>query len=374
MTFSAVYLDPTVRALLLLARTEMDDALRTRALALLPRVDWERLLQMAQTGGVLGQVAESLEGLHKHLTPAPMAHLLLRERLRAEVNNRLLVEETIRLSQAARQQGLTIAPLKGVALLMDGTYPRLDARTMCDIDLLAQRSQYLQVERLLLSLGYEADRRHVSMRHEHHVLYHRQERSTRLVVELHWTPFFTLYGTPRQDSRVFRGLVSCSFEGETLSMLDSEDMLLSLLSHLHHHRFRGPLKWAVDVPALLDRVGPDFNWARFRRRASALGAGEAMAYSLAFVEQLLRPCPRIPRQLQSRLRTWLLDRFNSPREIFSNRPQPALWQRTIIDLLLQDRARDGLRYLLYKLPELYERGHAWEAPSFLIRGGPERRS
>jgi hypothetical protein len=362
--------DPTVQALVALARPDFGPRQRARVLARLERLDWALLQRLALLGDVAGLVAESLSRLGPGLAPLERWRGLLAARLALEQRNRRLMEQARLLCRAALDSGLTLVPIKGAALLLGRPYARLDQRPMVDIDLLTRRAEVARVERLLSDLGYAAeDRRRHAMRHEHHVRHTLDHPAGRLHLELHWTPFYTLYSTPARDEQVFGRLVTHHHRGQRIRLLDGEDSLLSLLSHIEHHRFRGPLKLAVDVAALVQHLGPGLDWPRLWRRARRLGASGATAYALSLVRRLLRPrgWPELP--AGGRLRNWGLDRLGSPRWLIAGHPRPPVWQRTLIDLLLQDRPMDGLRYLVHKAGEIYERDHGGWVPDALARGG-----
>ncbi len=364
-------LTPTQLLLLRLARLQPSEEDRALARFHAARAELGELVRLALRGGVPGVVASALAALRLEGAPAREAtRSLALATLRTELENRELLAETRALCLAAAERGLTLVPYKGMALFLGRPYRDLGTRTAVDIDLIAPREELLELERLILSFGYRArPGRRYFLRHHQHLGFAAERGDRAVSVELHWTPFFLLFGTEESDRAAMDRLVAYEHEGVRYRLLDPEDTLLSLLLHLANHRFAGQLKWLVDIAELLRSIGGALDEAALFARARALGADAAAVVGLQLVDALLGPLPlRSPRRgLAMQLRAALIERLLPEGGLWGARA-PSQGRGVLLDMLLRDRARESLAHLAFKLAELYER-KGGEAPSALRRTG-----
>lgn len=364
-------LSPTQLLLLRLARLQLCDEDRALARFHAPRADLAELARLAIRGGIPGLVARSLAGLRLEGGAARDAgRTLAVAALQAELANRVFLAETLALCEAARARGLTLVPFKGMALLLGRPYSDLGARTSVDVDLVARRDELLELERLLLSLGWRAkpDRSYF-LRHHQHLGFSAERGGRPLSLELHWTPFFLLFASARLDTAALARLVHHEHGGVRLELLDLEDTLLALILHLSNHRFAGQLKWLVDIAELLRHGAETFDAEALWTRAEALGARAATALGLRLVDALLGPLPLRPLTAGpgERLRARIVERLLPRDGMWGARP-PSQARGVLLDMLLRDRLGESLAHLAYKLAELYER-RGGEAPAVLHRTG-----
>ncbi len=361
--------DPTLALLLGLARPGPAPEATARLARTAAGVDWARLVRLARACGLAGLVTRSLEQLGWGAAPAAAREQLVVLRLLTEAANRAALAHCRRLCEAGRGQGLVLVPLKGAALLLLGVYPGLGLRDQADLDLLTTRAQLPAAHGLLLDQGYApvASPRQ-SARHEQNVAYVlRREGAPPLWLDLHWTPFQTLFSRPPLDRAAWDRLQAhpCG-GGADLWLLAPEDQLLSLTTHLAHHRYRGSLKWAVDLLALVEHLGPTLDWETVRRRALQLGALRSTRHCLRLVQELLGVRLLPPAWLPGGAGASLLRLATPPEALVASVALPPLWWRTLVDLLSQDRLRAGARYLSLKAGEVRERRGA-RVPRWLVR-------
>ncbi len=362
--------DPTLTTLSLLARTRLTAEHAARARAAARRVDWDLLCSLALRGGIGGLVASSLEQLDWPAeVPRAVARRLVMSRLKTEQANRALLAETLTLCAAAGQRGLTLVPLKGMALMMDRPYTEVDLRASVDVDLLAPPDEFAALERLFLEHGYRCkEDRTYFLRHHQHLGFSRDAGGQALSVELHWTPFFLLFGHLEADLACLGRLVDHRYQGCSLRVLDPADTLLGLLLHLANHRYAGQIKWVVDLAEVI--AGLDVPFATLRARADRLGARTAVELGLWIVEQTLGSGAEPAGD--GGLRGRLLRGMVSPSALWHGEPPPQDLRGVFLDMLLRDHPHQSLQHLLFKLAELAERARV-PVPHFLVRSHMARR-
>jgi len=357
---TAVRLDPTRLLLLRLARLALTDQDRHEALRLAPQADWAELQRLAIRGGIAGLVATHATAVGM---PRPTLYTLTAHSLAIEAHNRALLALGRALCRQATERGLALLPLKGTALQLDGLYPRPGLRSQCDLDLLTERSQLPALDALLREHGlqHRGDPAY-ALRHQHHLKYSGSDGHGRnVLVELHWTPFFVTYGHARSDAAALARATEVAAAptdagaGEPpLRLLDPVDTLLSVGLHLAVHRYRGQLKWLVDVAELARRDGHHLAWSELWGRATELQAVKALARVFALASELLgAPLPPPPRR--GTLGPALLARLSEPTALLEAEDQPPWSRRLLIDLLQRDRPTAALGNLLDKGLELLDR-------------------
>jgi hypothetical protein len=361
-------LSPTQLLLLRLARLEMTEEDRAIARWYAARSDLGELARLAIRGGIPGIVAASLEEVRLEGMPRAAGRELAFAALQTEAANRALLGETRALCGLAAERGLTLVPFKGMALYLGRPYRDLGSRSSVDVDLVAPRAELLEAERLILASGHLAKPgRRYFLRHHQHLGFSASRGGRAISVELHWTPFFLLFGTRASDQAALERLVEHEHEGARYRLFDLEDTLLALLLHLGNHRFAGQLKWLVDVAELIRFAGAGLDWEELWARADRLGGVGAAGLGLRLVDSLLGPIPiRWPRLgLRDLARIAAAGRLLPGAGFWSERP-PSGGRGVLLDLLLRDRPGERLAHLVYKLAELYERGGR-EAPELLLR-------
>lgn len=348
--------DPTVALLLHLARVELSAGVDEEVAKLAARADWPELTRLAIRGGIAGLIVAHSGRV---AMPRRAVHALAAHSLATEAQNRALLAHALNLCGSAEAQGLTLVPLKGIALQVAGIYPQPGMRAQCDIDLLTERSQIDAVDALLRQAGfvYRGDPGY-ALRHQHHLKYVLSGASgSHTLVELHWTPFFVTYGQPTRDAAALRRTSCRTWCGQAVRMLDPIDMLLSVSLHLAVHRYRAALKWLVDVAELARHQAGTSNAAELWQRADALGARRALGRVFGLATALLTA----PLPATSALGPlgWLLARQTPALALITSADQPSLPVRLAIDLLQSDHPWSTVVNTGAKLAELIER-----------RGGP----
>lgn len=347
---------PTQRLLCQLARIDLSDEQRRLAGQLQRDVDWEELLSLSRRGGLIGLVARHVVDLE---VPKKILHRFVAAALLNRHKNTILMEQAQSLCCRAEARGLVLIPLKGAALNMGLPYNDLSLREMCDLDLLVPPGQLEGVERLLEEQGYvETSDRGYHLRHLHHLTYMREVGDQHVMVELHWTPLYAIWSSPRQEAAMIERSRVLRCGGAGIRALDTEDMLLTVILHLAAHRYRAQLKWLVDI-AELARCQP-VAWDRVWRRAKKLGAYRAVYFACHLAGQLLEA--PIPLPARAPLLHSLMIAASSVESLVTSQEQPEMTRRALINLLQFDSPLGGLGYLAHKGTELLERRWGLRVP------------
>lgn len=358
-------MDPNQIILLQLARLRLSEAQKTMVQNYLPLIDWNKLFALAHRGGVAGIVAQHLT---EFSVPPRIKLRFVKAALAIQRINKLFMEEVRELCSAAEEEHLTLVPLKGAALNMGLPYNDLGMRPMCDLDLLARPGEIAQIDVLLKSRGY--DRGHsdyLELKFHHHLTYVKHKgKDAQITVELHWNATGILYEHPQVSKAIFDRLWMHSFQGTRICFLHPEDMLLFLLVHIAVHRYRGPLKWLVDVVECAELFKNQISWSNIWDKARTLGALHATIYAAKLVEELFSVSIPMPPCSLSRLA--LLERLAPAKQIVAHE-LPYDWSRKLWPLtsfIMNDSWLASVNYVLIKCFKNVERRFNVRVPDYLI--------
>jgi hypothetical protein len=227
-------------------------SLRQRGVSAPPALDWDALLLLAESHGVLPLLQVSQQAQ----LPVTFG-TRVRERCALSLS---LTRELEDLLEQFEKHKIEVMPLKG-PVLAELLYGNVWARPSDDLDLLVRPEEFARAEALLLALGFaptgEAD------------TYHRDFERNGIFVELHFgiaSPSALGFDLPgawaRSRSVQFRGAPVCFFA--------PIDLILYLSLHGLKHRF-AKLIWVLDVVHALEALNES--------EASSLLA-QASAYQL----------------------------------------------------------------------------------------------
>ncbi|MCA9669799.1 MAG: nucleotidyltransferase family protein [Myxococcales bacterium] len=322
-------------------------------------VDWKRFVELALRSGLPGLVGERLGAD----APLSVRRALLMASLAVEANVGELLASTDTILDRAEQLGLKLIPFKGSALMLAGIYAPGE-RAMVDIDLLSHPSQLDDVAALLVALGFRSERAALPQRHHHHVRFV-SERN--VLVELHWTCFYRMYdGRGKGAEALGRAVRGAAGHWR----LAAEDEVLSLALHLASHRFRGLLKWPLDLIRLAE-AREALDWQRVVGLSASLGARRAVQYALWHASMLMGVQPPMNVRL-SRGTLALLTLLNPPFDIVEGALHPPAMMRPLVDALTHDDIGHASRDVVQRLVKSLEEHSPIRVPSCLLLGGYDR--
>lgn len=273
-----------------------------------------------------------------------------------------MLESTRGLCAAAEAEGLTLIPLKGTALNLLGIYDDPGLRTQCDVDLLTSRDQILRMDRLLHQHGFEEDRipHAYELRHSHHLRYVQEGAPTRLLLELHWTGLLDRYSRRDEERRILARCGMQVVQGVELRMLAPDDLVLLVMLHFCIHRYRGQLKWLVDVAELARQFEDVLDWSAIWARAQRIGALRAVSLAAELARNHL--AAPIPHHGRLTLALGLLRQLAPIQSVVTSQPQPAWRHRLLINILQYDSPLHAALFLAGKGTEVLERERGIRLP------------
>lgn len=257
---------------------------RVRA-AVLPVLDWPRLLALAEDHGVTPLLARCLNAHCADQVP-PSWRNRLRERNRSHLFFTLsLMAELFRLEERFEGEGIETVAFKGPALAVqafgDGAL-----RQYSDLDLFLRHRDVLRACRLLLAHGYET---RLPLRDVEAGNVPGQFLFTRpgspAVVELHTERTMRYVPRPLPVDAMLARRTSVKLDGRGVPAFSLEDTLVLISIHGSKH-FWDRLMWIADVAALASRR-PGLDAEAALRFAREVGAARMLRLGLRLARDLL---------------------------------------------------------------------------------------
>lgn len=349
---------PTSSLLLTLARGRLSESEQAQACRQLaePDVDWWNLVELASLHGVVALVRRNLLALDARSTlPDPVFRAIDQASAQIAFDGLLHLHQTRLAVDALRQAGIEPILLKGHALAAL-VYDDPLVRPSSDVDLLVRRSEIDAACTALERLGGQLpspETTTVQRETSYDLpLMFPSAGGKASLLELHWD--LAPRGLFALDLDAWRArAVEFTLEGQVVSRLSHEDMLLHLALHMRKHRYVG-LRWLCDVAELLRRFAASLDWAYVRRTAQAAGLSVLLYTSLQLAEQLFEaPVDRAILQeiAPSSLRRRLLQEMLSQQALLLpvERDESGWTRLAPAEILLLDRPIAMARELRYRL-------------------------
>jgi len=266
-----------------------------RLLALLPSLDWTRLLLLAGEHGVNGHLAACLRDLDAPWVPLKIRQTLI-DRQRAQIVFTLrLTAELFRILERFKSEGIGALVVKGPVLAMQA-YGDPAMRSYGDLDLLVPQRDIRRATELMITMGFTPavsistiDAGKIPGQ------YLFQKPETKLIVELHND--LTLRYFPRRLplDEVFARQIRVCLDAHEVCALSVEDELVLICIHGAKH-FWERLIWVADVAALITRQ-TGIDWELVRKSAKAVGAERMLNTGLLLASDLLKA--QLPEDIQA---------------------------------------------------------------------------
>jgi len=276
----------------------------------------------------------------KELEPFLYYHLsfdLLKESFIKHAAKQLLFEQALfEIDSAFQKEEITFIVQKGMALAYI-LYPDPATRPMVDIDLYLHKKDLLEAVTVLKAVGYKmnwSDFEEELMIFGGELSFYKENAP---VIELHWglEQYERFKGIVKIDEEaLWERAVSYTISGKTFKTFCPEHQLFALSIHLGLiHRFRGSLKWYLDIDQSVMKFGEDLDWEELFQTARRWGIERVFCQVLLATQELFNtPLPALPIQNSS---------------FFLRHP--------IFQWLLPDRPSDRLRVLF----RIFFPSHEW---------------
>lgn len=249
------------------------------------KVDWQKFKDSVLYHGLAPFVFLVLkDGLN--LLPAELAGVFKATFSHELRHSHYLQRKFLELHGILEERGVSIIPIKGVALLED-LYEGIPVRPSVDIDVLVREPELDKAIRVLRESDYEMDlgglkESYWRKRQYHFVFREKQPAAKPLIVELHWALDY-----PRKQRQLlpdmFGRLRDFRMQDRTVKLLSVEDTFLSLA--LHQRRFGAALslKDVCDMAQVLRKYESSFDWDYLLKQAVSSGLRCTVFFALSQV-------------------------------------------------------------------------------------------
>ena len=258
--------------------------------ALLPSVNWSRLLALAEDHGVMGHLTAALRKLGDNAVSASIRQTLV-DRQREQIFYTLkLSAELFRILDQFASEKIAALVVKGPVLAMQA-YGDPAMRSYGDLDLLVRQRDIRRATELMLAAGYQAavpiaavDSGKIPGQY----LFSRPE--AKLLVELHNDLTLRYFPRPLPLEKFFKRQIRVRLDAHDAPALCVEDELVLICIHGAKH-FWERLIWIADVAALVTRQ-TNIDWRRVGESANEVGAERMLHTGLHLAKILLNtPLP-----------------------------------------------------------------------------------
>lgn len=201
--------------------------------------------------------------------------------LTAERNSSVL-NELHEILRAFYAKNLDFLLLKG-AYLANQVYDNIALRPMADIDLLVRKDDLIQVQELLISLGYSQENKSdVKEQISNHHALSPFVRCNSTPLEIHWTIFPPKSAQFNIDPiGLWDRASSVCIAGNEVQILSREDQIIHLCFHsFHNHTFRQGLLPLYDIVEFIVKNDERINWNRLIEISKTLASDKIIFTSL----------------------------------------------------------------------------------------------
>jgi len=313
---------PEFRLLRMAARIEADqDTLdRIRMQSRVP-LDWEKILRLARSHGVVPLIYGILRNLSNMTMPAKILEQLHDDYQKNAQRNLRLTSELIRLLDRFEASGVQVAPVKG-PVLAEMVYGNIALRTFGDLDLFIRRCDYPAGLRILVEEGY-CPAYQLSKTHQDLFLSSSdempfQKEAQALRVDLRWAIFPKHDRLPFSEEAWFDHPSTITLAGRDIQTFSLEKVFLHSCIHGSKHIWY-KLKWLCDVAEII-RMNSDLNWSAIVDLAAGTGMERSLQVGLHLANDLLEvPLPAAAEEF--RLKCPNLTRLSGP--VYSRLKEPS---------------------------------------------------
>lgn len=255
--------------------------------------NWKEAPSQAEAHGLSPLLYTHLQAANVTLPPdikRQLQGLYLRHRHANQVRTQVLSEILV----AYQQAGIQTLLLKGAALAYLA-YPQPGLRPMRDIDLLVEKSQVWEAQRLLADLGFSspaADRDELPSKHL--AVATRRAEGCIVSVEIHHNLFHDDYPVSMTLADLTASPLPVSFpKGLRAHTLGYEDMLWHLCHHIVNITYPFRLIWLADIVGLAEQFVAEIDWQRIERDYPRVLAILSLFHAMTPLSESLRRQARI---------------------------------------------------------------------------------
>jgi Uncharacterised nucleotidyltransferase len=250
------------------------------------RLDWERLLKLAEHHGMVPLLYRRLSTAMDDAQSAWLESLRQQDKTNAH-RTLWLSLELLNIHRHLTARGLEALPYKGPALA-EILYGNVALREFSDLDLLIRPRDLSAVKSALAELGYEPGL-HLSPAAERAYLRSGYECTFdgahgRNLIEIKWQVLPGFYSIGFDVGDLFKRAVEMTVNGQKLRTLCDQDLMLVLCVHAAKHSWM-QLSYLCDIAQLARSRALD--WTVLQAEAAGLGITRVVAVSFLLAHKLL---------------------------------------------------------------------------------------
>jgi putative nucleotidyltransferase-like protein len=256
-----------------------------KLVGLIRKVDWTRLLVLAEEHGIIGHLAARMREIGGDIVPPDMLDALV-ERQRAQLFFTLrMTAELFRLLERFAAAEIGALVVKGPVLAVQA-YGDPAMRFYGDLDLLVRQRDIRHATEVMIADGY-ASKIPLSAIDAGKIpgQYLFSKPESKLIVELHNDRTLRYFPRPLPLDRFFDRQIRVRLDAHEVPALSVEDELVLICIHGAKH-FWERLTWIADVAALVSRQR-ESDWERVAATAGEIGAERMLHTGLCLAAKLL---------------------------------------------------------------------------------------
>ena len=197
----------------------------------------------------------------------------------------------LNLCETFQDRGITLIPIKGMALLED-IYVKYPVRSISDIDVLVKEEEVDKASKILEEQGFKKNLEDLKEEYwrqkQYHLVFIKKESdNSNLIVELHWNIDYPRKGR-QLLTKMFYRLRDSLIQNKNVKLLSIEDTFF--VSALHQRRLGSALslKDVCDMALLLNKYKSDFDWKYVLDESKMCRINSTVYFALYQVKFLLK--------------------------------------------------------------------------------------
>ena len=249
------------------------------------RVDWARLVELAEHHGTIAPLLESL--VNNNNVPDQILRELQSRYHAGAMVALWLTRELDRVLDCLAHHAIDALPYKG-PVLSELLYGTVSWRQFSDNDILIHAKDVPLAAQALAEIGYRptcelsrAQQRRY-MRSGYELPFHAEQAPN--VLEVQWQILPRFYAVQFEAERLFDRAVRLPLGARTVSTLCHEDLLLVMCVHAAKHAWTR-LSWLADVARLIETR--TINWEHVEREADRMHVRRIVAITFLLAHQIL---------------------------------------------------------------------------------------
>lgn len=208
--------------------------------------DWDDFLSLAHSHGIFPLAYKTLKNYIQ--IPLEIQNTMKHINMNIVKQNMLMTSELLKVTKLLEENSIDVISFKGPAL-SQMAYGDVISRQYCDLDLLVDKSNFLQVVELLKSKSYSLiDEYILDKIQEKRNIFHdlTMINDSGVNVELHWRLFSDEYMIDFDEIMLLKNLHSIKIQAQNIKTFPNEVNLIYLCIHGAKHNWER-IEWLVDI-------------------------------------------------------------------------------------------------------------------------------